>query len=102
MWRYIRRFSQSLVSRFLSGMGVKVDRPDRVTRVELVRRLARERGLELTGAGEDSIAGRCTGSIREIEGAITRLGAGALRVDVSVATHVLVDVTGYFTAGAPA
>jgi chromosomal replication initiator protein len=73
--RHIRRFSQSLVSRFLSGMVVKVDRPDRVTRVELVRRLARERGLELTGAGEDSIAGRCTGSIREIEGAITRLGA---------------------------
>lgn len=34
--------------------------------------------------------------------AITRLGAGSLRVDVSVATHVLVDITGYFTAGAPA
>ena len=73
--RHIRKFSQSLVSRFLSGMVVKVDRPDRGTRVELVRRLARERGLELTTAGEDSVAGRCTGSIREIEGAITRLGA---------------------------
>ena len=73
--RHIRRFSQSLVSRFLSGMVVKVDRPDRGTRIELVRRLARERGLDLTTAGEDSIAGRCTGSIREIEGAITRLGA---------------------------
>ena len=73
--RHIRRFSQSLVSRFLSGMVVKVDRPDRGTRVELVRRLARERGLDLTTAGEESVAGRCTGSIREIEGAITRLGA---------------------------
>ena len=73
--RHIRRFSQSLVSRFLSGMVVKVDRPDRGTRIELVRRLARERGLDLTTAGEESVAGRCSGSIREIEGAITRLGA---------------------------
>ena len=73
--RHIRRFSQSLVSRFLSGMVVKVDRPDRGTRVELVRRLARERGLDLTTAAEESVASRCTGSIREIEGAITRLGA---------------------------
>lgn len=73
--RHIRKFSQSLVSRFLSGMVVKVERPDRGTRVELVRRLARERGLDLTAAAEDSVAGRCTGSIREIEGAITRLGA---------------------------
>jgi chromosomal replication initiator protein len=73
--RHIRRFSQSLVSRFLSGMVVKVDRPDRATRVELVRRLARERGLDLTAAAEDAVAGRCAGSIREVEGAITRLGA---------------------------
>ena len=73
--RHIRRFSQALVSRFLSGMVVRVERPDRSTRVELVRRRARERGLDLTNAAEDAIAGRCAGSIREIEGAITRLGA---------------------------
>ena len=73
--RHIRRFSQSLVSRFLSGMVVKIERPDRSTRVELVRRLARERGLDLTTAAEDAVAGRCAGSIREVEGAITRLGA---------------------------
>lgn len=73
--RHIRRFSQSLVSRFLSGMVVKVERPDRSTRVALVQRLARERGLDLTTAAEEAIAGRCAGSIREVEGAITRLGA---------------------------
>jgi chromosomal replication initiator protein len=73
--RHIRRFSQSLVSRFLSGMVVKIDRPDRATRIELVRRLARDRGLDLTTAAEDAVAGRCAGSIREVEGAITRLGA---------------------------
>jgi len=73
--RHIRKFSQSLVSRFLSGMVVRVERPDRDTRSQLVRRLARERGLDLTTAAEDLVAGRCAGSIREIEGAITRLGA---------------------------
>jgi len=70
--RHIRKFSQSLVSRFLSGMVVRVERPDRDTRSQLVRRLARERGLDLTAAAEDLVAGRCAGSIREIEGAITR------------------------------
>jgi chromosomal replication initiator protein len=73
--RHIRRFSQSLVSRFLSGMVVRVERPDRATRVALVQRLARARGLTLSGAAEDAVAGRCAGSIREVEGAITRLGA---------------------------
>jgi chromosomal replication initiator protein len=73
--RHICKFSQALVSRFLSGMVVRVERPDRTTRVELVRRLSRERGLELTGAAEEAVAGRFAGSIREIEGAVTRLGA---------------------------
>ncbi|MFZ9881354.1 MAG: DnaA ATPase domain-containing protein, partial [Phycisphaerales bacterium] len=73
--RHICKFSQALVSRFLSGMVVRVERPDRTTRVELVRRLSRERGLDLTGAAEDAVAGRFAGSIREIEGAVTRLGA---------------------------
>ncbi|MFM7052275.1 MAG: DnaA ATPase domain-containing protein [Planctomycetota bacterium] len=73
--RHIRKFSQALVSRFLSGMVVRVERPDRQTRVSLVQRLARERGLDLTSAAEDAVAGRFAGSIREIEGAVTRLGA---------------------------
>ena len=73
--RHIRRFSQSLVSRFLSGMVVKVERPDRPTRSSLVARLARERGLDLTTAAEDLVAGRFAGSVREIEGAVTRLAA---------------------------
>ena len=34
--------------------------------------------------------------------AITALGGGGMRIDVSVGTNVLVDITGYFTAGAPA
>jgi chromosomal replication initiator protein len=73
--RTIRRFSESLVSRFLSGMVVRVDRPDRATRISLLRSLAAARGLRLATAAEEIIAGRCAGSVREIEGAITRLEA---------------------------
>jgi chromosomal replication initiator protein len=73
--RHIKRFNQALVSRFISGMVVKVDRPDRCTRLELIRRLASVRSLSLNDAAVDTIAGQCVGSVRELEGAITRLAA---------------------------
>ncbi len=75
--RQIRKFSQALVSRFLSGMVVHVDRPDRETRLRLVRRLAADRGLVLQAGAEDIVANRCVGSVREIEGALARLSAFA-------------------------
>ncbi|MHC5024370.1 MAG: helix-turn-helix domain-containing protein, partial [Planctomycetota bacterium] len=73
--RHIKRFSQALVSRFLSGMVVKVDRPDRETRLELIRRLADARSLPINDAAMETIAARCVGSVRELEGAITKLAA---------------------------
>lgn len=73
--RHIKRFNQALVSRFISGMVVKVERPDRCTRLELIRRLASVRSLSLNDAAVDTIAGQCVGSVRELEGAITRLAA---------------------------
>ncbi len=75
--RQIKKFSQALVSRFLSGMVVRVDRPDRQTRIVLVRRLAADRGLVLQPAAEEIVANRCVGSVREIEGALARLSAFA-------------------------
>ena len=73
--RTIRKFSESLVSRFLAGMVVRIDRPDRTTRIALLRSLAAARGLRLAPAAEEIVAGRCAGSVREIEGAVTRLEA---------------------------
>jgi chromosomal replication initiator protein len=75
--RQIRKFSRSLVSRFLSGMVVRIDRPDRATRALIVRRLAAERSLLLHPAVEELVADRCVGSVREIEGALTRVAAFA-------------------------
>jgi chromosomal replication initiator protein len=73
--RHIRRFSQALVSRFMSGMVVQVDRPDRETRLAIIRSLAHERGLSVADAAAEEIAGRCVGSIREIQGVIAKLAA---------------------------
>lgn len=75
--RAIRKFSQQLISRFLSGMVVRVDRPDRETRVRLVQGLARARGVDLQPAAVEAIANRCVGSVREIEGALARVVAFA-------------------------
>ena len=73
--RKIRKFSQALISRFLSGMVVKIERPDRATRIELIRQMSVVRGLRVSQVAVEEIAAHCVGSIRELEGAITKLYA---------------------------
>lgn len=72
---HIKRFSQSLVSRFLSGMVVEIGKPDLALRKELIQRLATGRGLRLTPEAVELLAERCLGSVRELEGALTKLAA---------------------------
>lgn len=73
--RVIKRFSHALVSRFLSGMVVQIDRPDRETRIAIVRRLAAARSLPISHAATEAVASRCVASVRELEGAVTKLAA---------------------------
>ena len=73
--RTINRFSGPLVSRFLSGMFVRVDRPDRELRVRLVKRLAFDRGIRLGESAMETLASRCVGSVRELLGGLTRIDA---------------------------
>jgi chromosomal replication initiator protein len=69
----IARFCEKLVSRFISGMVVRLDKPDANVRAEIARRLLLKRGLiPGTGVGE-AIATRCDGTVRELEGAVTRV-----------------------------
>ena len=72
---HIKRFSQSLISRFISGMVVKIDPPDRATRIELIQRLAAARGMKINSTAIELIADNCLGSVRELEGSITKLSA---------------------------
>lgn len=73
--RQIRGLRQPLVSRFLSGMVVQLDRPDRETRIALTRHLAMRRGLTLNDAALTAVAAQCLASVREMEGALTNLQA---------------------------
>jgi chromosomal replication initiator protein len=89
--RLIGRFSGPLVSRFLSGMAVRIERPDRELRVRLVQRLAAERSLRFTDSALETVASRCVSSVREIFGALTRLEALA-RLDGSAPTESIGSV----------
>lgn len=69
----IGRLNQALVSRFVAGCVVRIDPPDQSTRIALVRRLAAQRDLVLDDATVDAIARRCVGSVRELEGAVSKM-----------------------------
>jgi len=71
----IRQFSKELVSRFSSGMVVRLERPDREMRLAILGRLAERRGVPLSDGGANLLADRCDGSARELEGALARVEA---------------------------
>ncbi|MDB5358266.1 MAG: Chromosomal replication initiator protein DnaA [Phycisphaerales bacterium] len=73
--KLIEEFGESLVNRFVSGMVVRIDPANYATRCQILRTLADRASLEL---GEEVIAWvarRVTQNVRELEGAITRIGA---------------------------
>jgi chromosomal replication initiator protein len=79
--RQISKLGSALVSRFMSGMVVRLDPPEQALRERIVRALARKRGLNLDPAAAACIAeaaGRGpSASIRDLEGALTRVAAMA-------------------------
>ncbi len=89
----IRQFSRELTSRFMAGMVVQLEMPDLAMREQLVRKLADRRGLQVDDRACRAIAERCVESVREIEGALTRIDA--LQRLLPGAT----DATGGVTAG---
>lgn len=64
---------ERMVSRFLWGLVVKVDKPGFETRVEILKRKALDRGLVLPENVAAEIAHHIDTNIRELEGAITKI-----------------------------
>jgi len=75
--KLIKAFSEGLVSRCIRGMVAEIHPPDAVTRARIVKTLAERRGIPIMEAVVNVLATRCVGSVREIEGAITKLQAMA-------------------------
>lgn len=73
--RDLPAFSAPLVSRCIKGLVVEVLPPDSATRLELIERLARRRGLALRPGVADLVSQHAGASVRELEGAVTRLQA---------------------------
>lgn len=73
--RHLKAVSRALISRFLAGMVCQIETPDRGTRLALVRRLAERRGLRLNDAAAEQVAAHCVGSVREMEGVLSKLDA---------------------------
>jgi len=73
----IPELEERMISRFLWGLVVKIDKPGFETRVEILKRKANERGIELPQEVAHEIAQHVDTSIRELEGTITKLQIAA-------------------------
>jgi len=73
--KQIRKFSEALVSRCVRGMVVEVRPPDAATRKMMIRQLAERRHMVLREEVIQTLGNRCVGSVREIEGTLTKLHA---------------------------
>lgn len=93
--RLVGDLNDQLVSRFVSGMVVKVDAPDAATRMAIVNRKAKEMKLQATPDVLQYIANHIHGSVRELEGTLIKLAALAALdsapVTLELARTVLAD-----------
>ncbi len=71
----VRRLSQSLISRMLAGMVVRIDAPDLALRQALVKSVALRKSIVLSSEAIDAMACHCVNGAREIEGAFASLQA---------------------------
>src|ERR1041385_7129767 len=73
--KMIQEFGESLINRFVSGMVVRIDPPNYATRCQILRSLSDRPGMGLGDEVIGWIARRVTQNVRELEGAINRIGA---------------------------
>ena len=89
----IQGLEDRLISRFNWGLVARMDRPCYETRVAILRRKARLRGIDLPEDVVCFIAGSIDSNIRELEGAITKVAILAQvnerRIDLSLAEEAL-------------
>jgi chromosomal replication initiator protein len=75
--KQIGQLCEKLVSRFVSGMVVRIDAPDFETRCEICRRKAAAMKHKINEDVISFLAGQMSGNVRELEGALLKLIAYA-------------------------
>ena len=73
--RLVGELNEQLVSRFVAGMVVKIEAPDRQVRMKILARRAKAMKLEVPLDVLEYVARQVRGSVRELEGAIVKLAA---------------------------
>jgi len=73
--RQVAELSQQLTSRFVAGMVVGIQPPDRDTRIRILRRQAGRMRIRVPEEVLRYIAAHIRGSIRELEGTLVKLAA---------------------------
>jgi chromosomal replication initiator protein len=94
--KMIEEFGESLINRFVSGMVVRIDAPNFTTRCEILRAMARHDRTNLCEDVVHWVARRVTQNVRELEGAVTRIGAhvklAGRPADLALAQEALGDL----------
>jgi chromosomal replication initiator protein len=71
----IPKLSQSLRSRFCSGLVAPIDPPDFGMRVKIINNKAKKEGLKLSEKVVDAIASNLTSDVRQLEACVTTIAA---------------------------
>lgn len=91
----IPALEERLTSRFNWGLVARMDPPSHDTRVAIVMKKAKLRGLDISDEIAEYIARKVRANIRELEGALTRLHAVALttgkKITLELTTNALAD-----------
>lgn len=89
------KLPERLTSRFKWGLVTRIDAPTFETRVAIVQKKARLRGMKVSDEVAELIAGKVTANIRELEGALTTIyamaGTGSKEIGLDIATKALGD-----------
>ena len=91
--RMIKKLKETLLSRFVSGMVVRLDLPDYSTRLEILKRKSLARRKRVPPEVLNYISRQTTGSVRDLEGALNILvayaGLAGGKIDLKLARTAL-------------
>ena len=93
----INNLQERLISRFESGLTVRIDPPELETRVAILKNKARKNDIELSDDVAFLVAKKIRSNVRELEGALHRLVASSRfthrEIDIDLAKDTLQDLT---------
>jgi len=93
--RLVGELNEQLVSRFMSGLVVKIEAPDKQTRMAILKRKAKQLKLKLNTDVLEYIALHIRASVRELEGTLVKLSALAAlengKITLEISGHSFVQ-----------